>query len=203
MEFNRLLFLGAHADDELACAGTLNRFLREEKEVFVVIFSYELPIDIVKQELNQSLKILGVNDQNIIRYGLKNRNFPSIRQDILERLIDLRDKIKPDLVLVPPPLDLHQDHCVLNIESFRAFKHYSIFGYESIGNSFTNIQPNCFIEIAEEDLDKKIEMLNCYKSQHFRRYMNEYHLRSIAEVRGAQMNKNIAEAFELLRLQIV
>lgn len=202
MDFNKVLFLGAHADDELSCAGTMNRFLNEGKEVFIAIFSYQSPIAIVKHELDMSLSILGVCSQNIFEYGLKNRNFPAIRQEILEELIVLRDNIKPDLVLVPPPLDLHQDHCVLSTESFRAFKNYSIMGYESIGNAFTNIQPNCFIEIDDEDIKKKIEMVECYKTQHFRRYMNEFHMRSIAEVRGAQMNKSMAEAFESLRLQI-
>jgi hypothetical protein len=46
---------------------------------------------------------------------------------------------------------------------------------------------------------KKVEALKEYKSQAHRAYANEEFIKSLARVRGVQINTNYAEAFEILR----
>ena len=68
----------------------------------------------------------------------------------------------------------------------------------SFNNAMNKFQPNIFMEIGKEAVDKKVEALSQY-----RRVMRDYsHVRSVeaitglAAYRGAQSGYNYAEAFE-------
>ena len=80
----------------------------------------------------------------------------------------------------------------------RAFKSVSIVGYEVAWNnlSFTT---HLFSLIEERHLEKKIAALRAYESQHFRSYSKDSFIRSLAEVRGTQVGRPMAEAFEMIR----
>ena len=58
----------------------------------------------------------------------------------------------------------------------------------------------CFVELSGEQLTKKIDGLAKYESQAFRPYANADFIRSLARVRGVQVNTEYAEAFEAVRL---
>lgn len=208
MFFEKILFLGAHPDDEFSCSGTLIKFLEEGANIFFTVFSFceesipnGFPKNVLKIELDNALNILGIKNENIYKYSFKVRNFPKYRQEILEELIILKNKIKPDLILLPSFSDIHQDHHTIAIEGLRAFKHNAIFGYE-LPHNITTFQHACFIKIEERHLNKKIESLKCYKSQFHRSYANEEFIRGIAKVRGVQIGTDYAESFEVIRLKI-
>ena len=112
----------------------------------------------------------------------------------------LKKGIQPDLVLVPSSFDVHQDHRVIYEEALRAFKpSASIFGYEHPWNNYM-FSTDVFVRLQKRDIQKKIEALNQYKSQHSRPYFNKDYIKSLAITRGVQCNSQFAEAFELLRL---
>ncbi|MDD5650602.1 MAG: PIG-L family deacetylase [Candidatus Nanoarchaeia archaeon] len=202
----RILVLSPHTDDgELGCGATIYKLLQEGHEVFYAVFSIcerslspEFPKDTLKKELMQALSVLGVKESNLNLFDYKVREFDTHRQDILEDLIKLRDKIKPDIVLVPSSTDVHQDHTVVYNEAIRAFKFVSILGYELPWNTIT-FTTNCIIKLNEEAVNAKIEALKKYKSQNYRKYFNESFLRSLFYVRGTQINAEYAEAFEVIR----
>ena len=99
---------------------------------------------------------------------------------------------------MPCSNDIHQDHQTIYNEGLRAFKKTSILGYELPWNnlSFTT---NTFIKLTEENILKKVEALNEYKSQRSRTYLNEAFIRSLSITRGVQIGAPYAEAFELVR----
>lgn len=208
MNFEKILFLGPHPDDEFGCSGTLIRFLEEDKRIFFAVFSFceesvpsGFPKDILRNELDEALKIVGIKNENIFKYNFKVRHFPKFRQDILEEIIILKNKINPDLVLLPALSDIHQDHHTIAIEGLRAFKHCTTLGYELPMNTIT-FQHACFIKLEDRHLNKKIESLACYKSQSHRPYAREEFIRGLAKIRGIQIGEKTAEAFEVLRLKI-
>lgn len=208
MKFEKILFLGPHPDDEFGCSGSLIRLLEEGKEIFFAVFSFceesvppGFPKDILRAELDNSLKIIGIKDENTFKFSFKVRHFPKYRQEILEELIILKNKINPDLVLLPALSDIHQDHHTIATEGLRAFKHCTVLGYEFPMN-ILSFQHACFIKIEESHLNKKIKALTCYKSQSFRPYSNEEFIRGLAKVRGIQIGEDTAEAFEVLKLKI-
>jgi LmbE family N-acetylglucosaminyl deacetylase len=198
--------LGAHPDDgEFGCGATIAKLVENKCSVYYAMFSLceesvpeGFPKDTLKKESIVSTEILGIPKDNLIFYDYPVRRLTQYRQEILEDLVTLRKNLKPDLVILPSKHDLHQDHSTLANEGWRAFKSSSIIGYESIWNnlSFTT---HLFSVINTDQLEKKILAIKAFKSQTFRSYSKESFIRSLAEVRGTQIDRNLAEAFEVIR----
>jgi N-acetylglucosamine malate deacetylase 1 len=208
VSFNKILVLSPHTDDaELGAGGTIARFVDEGKDLYYVVFSScensipeGLPKDILRKECMNSAYVMGVTSEKVNVLNYQVRNFLEHRQAILEDLIKFRKQIQPDLVLTPSSQDMHQDHGVIYWEALRAFKKdASIWGYEHPWNNLT-FTTDIFIKLNKEHMERKIKALKEYESQNFRRYMDEKNLWSLACTRGAQLDLEYAEAFELVRL---
>jgi len=202
----QVLVLAPHTDDgELGCGGSISKYIEEGKEVHYVAFSIatrslpkHLPPDTLAVEVKEATKILGIPNSNLTLYDYDVRRFKEFRQDILEELVKLKSKINPDLVFVPTLNDIHQDHQVIAEEGLRAFKNVSILGYELPWNNLS-INTQCFIKLSENHVQKKIDALNAYNSQKHRSYLNADFIKSLATVRGVQINAPYAEVFETIR----
>ncbi len=152
----------------------------------------------MQPELKQSTHTLGIAERNVIIYRFPVREFPQFRQDILETLVELKSKLKPDLVLLPSLGDTHQDHHTVVEEGRRAFKDISVFGYEAPWNLFS-FAPSLYVALERKHIDKKIEAVSCYQSQKSKNYVNEEFLYAWARVKGVQAGCDYAEAFEVIR----
>jgi LmbE family N-acetylglucosaminyl deacetylase len=202
----RILILAPHTDDgELGCGGSIAKYLEETPDVFYLAASTcrrslpkDWPPDALEKEVKSATTVLGINQDNLILLDYDVRRFKETRQQILEDLIRLRDDIKPDLVFVPSPTDIHQDHQVISEEGLRAFKNCSILGYEMPWNN-VSFNTRAFIKLEKHHVEKKVQALMCYKSQLQRSYVNEQFVFSLATVRGVQMGAQYAEAFEVVR----
>ena len=128
-----ILALSPHTDDiEFGAGGTIAKWIELGKVVYYVAFSIAersvpqgLPKDILEEEVRKATKVLDIAPDNLYVYKFEVRTFPQFRQEILDVLIDLRQKLSPDLVLLPSLKDLHQDHHTIAEEGIRAFKHTS------------------------------------------------------------------------------
>ena len=208
-KFNKILCLAPHPDDiELGCGGTVSKLTELGKEVYYCAFSLcekSIPkgfsSDALKEELKNSCRKLGISDTNIYQYTFEVREYKRDRQLILEELVKLKNKIKPDLVFLPMPNDIHQDHCTISEEGIRAFKKSTILAYEVPWNNFF-LENNLFIELTEKDLKNKIDALKAYKSQYFRSYASEEFIKSLAIVRGIQGRSKYAETFNIIRMYL-
>ena len=204
--FKRILVLAPHTDDgEVGCGGSIHRFLGEGSEVYYAAFSSArkslrsgLPPETLENEAKEATRVLGIPPENLLLFNFAVREFPKYRQEILEELIKLRDKIAPDLIFVPSPTDIHQDHQVIANEALRAFKKVTILGYEEPWNNTVFVTRN-FIKLKRIDVKIKVEALKCYRSQTHRTYLTENFVWSLASVRGTQIENEYAEAFEVLR----
>jgi len=201
-----ILILAPHTDDgELGCGGLIASCIDKGLEVYYVAFSSAqislppgAPKDRLIKEVTAATKILGIPAENLILYDFPTRSFPNHRQAILEKLIELRKTIKPNLIFAPSINDVHQDHATICREAIRAFKKQSILCYEEPWNNIT-FSTNCFIKLEERFLDKKIKALMCYQSQFHRPYLSEEAVRALAKTRGTQLEGGYAEAFEVVR----
>ena len=207
-EYEKVLFLSPHPDDaELGAGGTIARFIEEGREVYYIVFSIcrasvpaGLPSDILKEENLRSCEALHVLPDRIIILDYEVRTFPTYRQQILDDMLKLKEKIKPDLVLVPSSSDVHQDHNTIYWESLRAFrKEASIWGYEHPWNNLT-FTTDIFIRLKKGHVERKLEALRQYKSQSNRSYFEERYIRSALTCRGVPVGWPYAETFELIRL---
>lgn len=202
----RILILAPHTDDgELGCGGSIAKYLEETPDVFYLAASTcrrslpeSWPPDALEKEVRSATKVLGIAESNLILLDYDVRRFKETRQQILEDLIRLKNDLKPDLVFVPSPTDIHQDHQVISEEGLRAFKNSSILGYEMPWNN-VSFNTRAFIQLEKHHVEKKVQALLCYKSQLHRSYVNEQFVYSLATVRGVQMGAQYAEAFEVVR----
>ncbi len=204
--FSKILVLSPHTDDgEFGCGGSISKWLDEGKEVHYVAFSSAeksvpkgFPSDILKKEVKDATKILGIPPNNLLVFNYPVRDFLAHRQEILENMVELENTVKPEIVLLPSTADTHQDHQVVSQEGFRAFKKNSIIGYEIPWNnlSFTT---NLLVSLNEKQMKRKIEALKCYKSQSSRIYSSEEFTWDLARIRGSQIAVKYAEAFEAIR----
>lgn len=201
-----ILVLAPHTDDgELGCGGSITKFIEQGHDVYYAAFSAceisvpsHLPSDILIKEVKNATKVLGIKPENLILYNYEVRTFSYHRQLILQDMIDLKNKINPDLVMVPSLTDLHQDHGTVSQEALRAFKTTSILSYELPWNNIS-FNTTCFILLEDSHVVKKVEALAQYDSQKHRPYANEEFIRGLARTRGVQISERYAEVFEVVR----
>jgi N-acetylglucosamine malate deacetylase 1 len=201
-----ILILAPHTDDgELGCGASINKFIEEGHEVYYAAFSAceisvpsHLPKDILITEVKKATQVLGIQSENLLLFNYEVRKFSYHRQAILQDLIDLKNKINPDLIFMPSLTDLHQDHGTIAQEALRAFKTVSILSYELPWNNLS-FNTTCFIPLSEENIQKKFEALRQYQSQQHRPYANDEFIKGLARTRGVQINTQYAEVFEVVR----
>ncbi|HHZ65625.1 MAG TPA: PIG-L family deacetylase [Flavobacteriales bacterium] len=202
----RALVLAPHPDDgEFSSGGTIKKIASEGVQVWYAAFSpcvKSLPKGFDDNslfvELHNAVKHLGIPDDNVITYDYPVRELAAHRQDILENMIEIRNEFDPEMIFLPNSFDIHQDHQVIHNEGVRAFKNSSLLGYELPWNNFES-KSNLYVELDQSHLDAKIAAIGEYKSQQFRNYQSKEFFESLARVRGTQINKQYAEAFEMIR----
>ena len=204
---DRYLFIGAHPDDiEFGAGGTLAKALESNIECEAMILSdchesleksFTDPKTLV-HESRRALNILGLRSEKISFLDFPVRNFPKVRQEILQTLIERSRAKTYTRIYVPASFDIHQDHNLVSVESLRAFKFSTILGYELPWNSFVGELRNfnC-LDIHQVQLKKSA--LGEFKSQSKRFYSSDINIEVPLRFRGLQINSEYAESFEILR----
>lgn len=201
-----ILVLAPHTDDgEFGCGGTIARYVAQGVRVIYVAFSAaeqsvlpHLPRDILRTEVRKATGELGIAKEDCLVLDFEVRRFPELRQQILDKMIELNAIYQPDMVFLPSANDTHQDHQTIAQEGFRAFKRTTLLGYEVPWNNL-DFRTSCFVDLSDEFLNKKINALQMYESQKHRTYADAEFIRSLAVTRGVQIGKRYAETFEVVR----
>lgn len=192
----KILIISAHTDDlELACGATVAKLIEQGSQIYHVAFSW-CGNNELKKEFNDSMNSMGIDKTEILNYPV--RRFREHRQEILEEMIRLKEKIDPFYVFVPCSSDTHQDHQVINEEAIRAFKFCSILGYELIWNNLVG-SAQCVFNLNEYHVRKKIEAVEKYVSQAGRKYTSPEFISNLAKVRGVQNGCEFAECFQIIK----
>lgn len=205
----KALFIGAHTDDEMICAGTLRKLVKSGVEVKVVAFSCA-PIpgesdkktqEILRAEFSRSMDSIGVLPENgrILNYNA--RTLPTHHDEIRQFLFDFTVNEKPDLAFILSSEDDHQDHAILGKEAERVMKnrvpmvvrcHYP-WNFINPGRS------NLFVKLTPDEFQTKLAVIKAYRSQHFR-YDYENLFTALTRASGLATKNELAEAFEIAYL---
>jgi LmbE family N-acetylglucosaminyl deacetylase len=205
---DRILVLSPHPDDgEISAGGTIARLAEEGHEIHYVAFSScekslqpGDPVDILKQECHLATGQLGIPAEHLLLLDFEVREFPRLRQEILDRMIHIGREVQPDLVITPSSFDTHQDHQVIYHETIRAFKKISsIWGMEHPWNNIS-FRTDIFMALEARHLEQKIRALAQYNSQSYRPYFSPEYVRSSAYTRGMNVGVDFAEVFECIRM---
>lgn len=209
LKIMKVLFLAPHTDDvELGSGGTLFKFLENGCEILWVVFSTAedslpatLPRDTLKKEFLNVCNSLGLKERNQRIFDFRVRRLHEHRQEILEKLVEIRGDFSPDLIIGPSLNDYHQDHQVLTNEMIRAYKNTSsIICYELPWNH-VRFDSRAFVKLERKHVEKKIDLLKNYKSQIMQNkpYFSEGFIFGWARLRGVQVNSEFAESFEVIK----
>ena len=205
----KAVFIGAHTDDEMVCAGTLRKLVKMGIEVEVIIFSCA-PIpgkkqidaeNILKPEFKEAMQAVGVLYLNHIVMGYDPRTLPNQEDEIRQYLYDYTVKERPDLAFVLSPEDDHQSHAMVGKSAERVMKNRVPFVLRCHypWNFINPGRRNFFVKLTPDEFEAKIAVIRAYKSQHFR-YDYENLFTSLAKVDGAATKTELAEAFEIAYL---
>lgn len=109
----RLLVLAPHPDDEvIGCGGLVAHHLNERRAVRVVVATDGAQAGaaaVREQESRRALDTLGENAE-LVFLGFPDRG---LGDELASRLRDELHAFRPDLILVPAPIEIHPDHHAL------------------------------------------------------------------------------------------
>lgn len=221
-----VLVLAPHPDDEtLGCGGTIARLADEGHNVVVGLVTGpgegEHPLygpegfQVIRAELAAACKVLGV--ARIEAVNLPTVLVPDLPRHVLNKAVfELIEEVKPELMFVPFPFDLHGDHREVFHAASVAWRPYLPLGrlirevhcYEVPSETHLNIPyvepgftPNLFYDVSAH-IDRKIEAFSCFASQVQEPPMPRSldALRALATYRGSQIGVSAAEAFVTVRV---
>lgn len=162
----KILVLSPHTDDEtLGCGGFINK-LSENNEIRFTCFSY-CGLEELKDEYSRACDSLSGDSYREI-LDFKVRYFD--RQEVLDKLIEIKKEFNPDVILCPSRYDIHQDHSVICNESIRAFKDKTILGYCHHWNVVGISDLRLTVDLDSSNIAAKHYAMDQYESQNQREY---------------------------------
>jgi LmbE family N-acetylglucosaminyl deacetylase len=195
-------FIGAHPDDIELGGGALIADIVEQTNVICLTLSDNQKNPLLKdlvEEHKNSMAILGVKPENVLLHQFTTRRFQSVRQDILEVMIDLKKKYHPEVVFVHTAQDIHQDHQTVTQEALRAFRGTTLLGFDVLRSSH-GFFPHFLVEVTKSGVMKKIKALQAYKTYADKYYFDKNIIYSTAIRHGALAERSFAEGFDILRI---
>ncbi|MEI6297550.1 MAG: PIG-L deacetylase family protein [bacterium] len=199
----KILAISPHPDDiEFGCGGTLLRYGQAGSELYQLILTDGCvggdPV-MRKREQEKASKILnvkrvfwaGYHDTELVDGG-----------DLIRKIEEILDTVRPEVVLVNYPEDSHQDHRAAALAVIAATRNIKeVLFYES--PTSMHFEPDIFVDITDF-LDEKVQLLELHASQIKKTNIENLKITEIAKAyatfRGVQGRVRHAEGFRGLRV---
>ena len=217
----KILIIAPHADDEtIGCGGTILKHKFNKEEIhYVLVTKLKNHINKINLKANKNETQLKAMEKIYKFDSINHLDFPATRLDTIEdsamiyKLNECIKKIKPNIIYMPFPGDIHSDHRkVFNIacSCTKIFRHpyiTDILLYETLSETNFSIdptklsfKPNLYHDITKY-LKKKILICNIFKKEFkehpFPRSIEA--LTSLATLRGSEARLKYAEAFMIVK----
>lgn len=197
----RVLAIGAHPDDlELACGGTLAKFVDSGHEVQVLIMSDGRQggnVGARSGDARRGASFIGLT--GIQLFNFTDADLSAHAQEMIQVIEGAIARFNPDIILTHSQHDHHQDHQAVHAATLRAARrHSSILCYES-PSATREFDPSVFVDI-EDYVEAKVQAVQMHTDQRGKPYMAAERLRGVAVFRGAQARRRVAEAYEPIRM---
>lgn len=226
-KFEKILTFFAHPDDETLAAGaTMHKFSQLGSEIHVAIPATgihsrrniqsqedrDADLNKVRQDCERAMGILGVKPDHLYLGEFSDNEMD--RHTLLELihwLEDLITRIQPDLLLTHHRYCTNIDHQYCHEAAIVATRpgvnsHIPVLCGEVPSSTGylrpTHWEPNCYIDVSEGDLEKKIHAMETFETEarqdpHPR---SKEVLRSLAKVRGSEAGFLFSESFMIVRV---
>jgi len=219
-----VLVIAPHADDEiLGCGATMAELAAEGNNVYVLIatnahvgapelFS-EDSIRQLRSEALQAHKMLRVKETAFLEFPAPALDqYP--RYKMSNEIVGVIKKFNVDTVYIPHRGDCHKDHAIVHDCAMVACRPLAnctvkrVYAYESLSETEWGepveadfFVPTKYKTFTEEEFQKKLEAMSCFKSQlyPFPASRSLEAIEALAKYRGCTVSAVRAEAFEVLR----
>ena len=214
---NKILIIAVHPDDEtLGCGGTLLKHKFNKDEIHWLICTETNAkdnfYDIRKKEIEKVRKLYEFN--SVTNLKLRTMHVDEYTtSDLVGKISQVINKIKPNIVYLPFRGDIHSDHRKIFEAAYSCTKVFrypfikDIYMVETLSETEFSLStkedsfvPNVFVDISRF-LDKKIEIINVFKGEvgehPFPR--REKSIKALATFRGATAGCKYAESFMLIK----
>ncbi|NOX15370.1 MAG: PIG-L family deacetylase [Epsilonproteobacteria bacterium] len=215
----KILIVAAHPDDEvLGCFGTVARLIKEGYEAYTLILGEgktsrgegEKEIALLQKEIKKANEYIGI--KKVFTEKFPDNSFDSIPLlDIVKKIVQTKEKIKPDIIFTHYKNDLNIDHQITYkavITATRPMKDEcvkEIYSFEILSSTEWNyplsFSPDVFFDITDT-IDLKIAAIKKYKSE-LCKYPHPRSLKGIrlnAQYHGIRVGKKYIEAFKSVRI---
>ncbi len=201
-----ILAIGPHPDDiEIGCAGTLIKYAQQGHNVFLLLVTRGEKggnAELRYKEQLKSAEIIGAKE--IFWGGFKDTELLDKGNEIIHKVEQHIDSIRPDFIFVNFYDDTHQDHRTVNRSVLSAARHIKNVMFYEVPTS-NNFTPNVFVDI-DAVFDKKLDALKAHVSQITKTNIEGLSIIDIATAsahfRGVQGRVALAEGFVSERLFI-
>jgi LmbE family N-acetylglucosaminyl deacetylase len=218
---NKVLVVAVHPDDEtLGCGGTLLKHKGSGDEVHWMVATDirnsddfdESAVEERDGEICKVEKLYDFDSVNILGFSTTSVDQYSMN-DLINKISSVINRIKPNIIYLPFKDDVHSDHKHIFDAAYSCTKSFrypfvkKVYMMEvlsetefSVSTKENSFIPNVFVDISNY-IDKKIEVMNVYKSEMSEHPFprSERNIRALATFRGATSNCNYAESFMLLK----
>ena len=216
-----VLAIGAHPDDiEIACAGTLAKCVKRGDHVVVCHASTGNlghviipPDELTKIRAAEAKKAGSLAGIEVIGGLFNDLDIYDNNKEARDRIVDVIKYAQPDFIITHNPDDYMPDHTAVSRLVFDAAFTATLPNYASKYDTpaklvpiyymdtlaGVNFNPTEYVDVSEE-IDLKIEMLNCHESQIV--WMRDHDgidfadmVRTCSRYRGYQCGADYAEGF--------
>ena len=218
----RVLAVGCHPDDlEIACAGTLRKYVEQGAEVYMchvangdqghVVIEPEPLAAIRTLEAENAGKIIGAKE--VFNLNVSDMQVNSHNLDVMDAMADVVRYARPDVIITHNDDDYMLDHKETSIiatngsfcsglghrpRKYEAFSSFiPVFFMDTLAG--VGFQPTHYVDITNQ-IDTKIKALECHESQ--LKWMLEHDnidfadmVRTCSKYRGYQCGVAYAEGF--------
>lgn len=218
----RLLAVGCHPDDlEIACAGTLRKYVEQGAEVYMchvangdqghVVIEPGPLAEIRTKEAENAGKIIGAKE--VINLNVSDMQVNSHNLEVMDAMADVVRFARPDVIITHNDDDYMLDHKETSViatngsfcsglghrpRKYDAFSSFiPVFFMDTLAG--VNFQPSHYVDITDQ-IDTKIKALECHESQ--LKWMFEHDgidfadmVRTCSKYRGYQCGVAYAEGF--------
>lgn len=201
----RVLCLGAHSDDiEIGCAGTLTRWSEEcpSLEILWVVLS---ATDLRGLEARRSAQtLLGARAAvEIVLGDFADSRLPGEMDRAKSFLLELRQRMQPDIVFTHRLEDRHQDHRLLGELTWQVWRDQLVLEYEVPKYEGDLGQPNVYVPLsADQRKHKTNHLCEHFGSQRSKDWFTSETFDALMRLRGIECRApaGYAEAFHARKI---
>jgi LmbE family N-acetylglucosaminyl deacetylase len=201
-----VLCLGAHSDDiEIGAGGALLSWISQGLKLDVHWCVLSAP-DGRRTEAEESAKdfLAGAQHINFEALPFQDGIFPAQTVDIKSWFENLKHRTAPDVILTHTRDDAHQDHREVCRHTWNTFRDHLILEYEIPKWDGDLGQPNFYVPLEAEILERKIAMLEKhFGSQRSKHWFDHETFKALARLRGVEARSRYAEAFYARKMVMV